>query len=237
MLDRLKLAKRVDRIVVCTSTNSQDDRLVDLAVAEGVDYFRGDEDDVVDRLTKAATAFDVDFILSITADCPFSDPGYADLIVAAYEKTNADLIRALELPHGAYSYGVKADAFRRVLEIKDEKNSEVWSRYFTDTDIFQVYDLPIDNPVHRQPNLRMTLDYPEDLEFFRKIFACLYVPGKVFGLDEILQLLRDDPEIVEINRRLQKTLDQAVFNQIETTLRSRAGRDYWLWLDRATTPA
>jgi spore coat polysaccharide biosynthesis protein SpsF len=201
MLDRLKLAKRVDRIVICTSTNSQDDRLVDLAVAEGVDYFRGDEDDVVDRLTKAATCFDLDFALSITADCPFSDPGYADLIVAAYEKTNADLIRALGLPHGAYSYGVKIDAFRRVLEIKDEKNSEVWSRYFTDTDIFQVYDLPIDNPVHRQPNLRMTLDYPEDLEFFRKIFACLYVPGKVFGLDEILQLLRHDPEIVEINRR------------------------------------
>ena len=79
MLDRVKLAKRVDQIVVCTSTNPQDDRLVDLAVAEGVDYFRGDEDDVVDRLTKAATAFDLDFVLSITADCPFSDPGYADL--------------------------------------------------------------------------------------------------------------------------------------------------------------
>ena len=200
MLDRLKLAKRVDRIVVCTSTNSQDDRLVELAVAEGVDYFRGDEDDVVDRLTKAATAFDLDFVLSITADCPFSDPGYADLIVAAYERTNADLIRALDLPHGAYSYGVKTDAFRRVLEIKDEKNSEVWSRYFTDTDLFQVYDLPIDNPFHRQPHLRMTLDYPEDLEFFRKIFAHLYRAGKVFSLDEILQLLRDHPEIVEINR-------------------------------------
>lgn len=200
MLDRVKLAKRVDRIVVCTSTNPQDDRLADLAVAEGVDYFRGDEDDVVDRLTKAATAFDLDFILSITADCPFSDPGYADLIVAAYEKTNADLIRALDLPHGAYSYGVKTDAFRRVLEIKDEKNSEVWSRYFTDTDIFQVYDLPIENQAHRQPNLRMTLDYPEDLEFFRRVFASLYLPGRVFSLDEILQLLRDSPAIVEINR-------------------------------------
>ncbi|PYS67385.1 MAG: hypothetical protein DMF73_19450, partial [Acidobacteria bacterium] len=66
--------------------------------------------------------------------------------------------------------------------------------------MFQVYDLPIENPAHRQPNLRMTLDYPEDLEFFRRIFASLYVHGKVFSLDEILQLLHDNPAIVEINR-------------------------------------
>ncbi|HEY6218389.1 MAG TPA: NTP transferase domain-containing protein, partial [Pyrinomonadaceae bacterium] len=113
MLDRLKLAKRVDQIIVCTSTNPQDDPLIELAEAEGVASFRGDEDDVVKRLSDAATAFGLDYILSITADCPFSDPGYADRIVEAYLQTNADLIRALTLPHGAFSYGVKPEAFRK----------------------------------------------------------------------------------------------------------------------------
>ena len=71
MLDRLKLARRVDQIIVCTSTNPQDDQLVELAESEGVSFFRGDEDDVVKRISDAATAFDLDYILSITADCPF----------------------------------------------------------------------------------------------------------------------------------------------------------------------
>ena len=200
MLDRLKLAQRVDQIIVCTSTNPQDDPLIELAEAEGVSSFRGDEDDVVKRLADAATSFNLDYILSITADCPFSDPEYADRIVEAYLQTNADLIRALTLPHGAFSYGVKPEAFRKIVEIKDQTNTEVWGRYFTDTDLFKVYDLPIENDLHRQPGLRMTLDYPADLEFFRAVFAQLYRPGTVFTLDEILNFLRDHPEVVAINR-------------------------------------
>lgn len=199
MIERLKLAKLVDEIVVCTSTNPQDDGLEELAAQQGIGCFRGSEDDVVKRLADAATEHDAEYVLSITADCPFSDPDYADKIVATYEETGADLIRALDLPHGAYSYGVKPAAFRKVLEIKDETNTEVWSRYFTDLDLFTVLDLPIRNPRHLKPNLRMTLDYPDDLEFFRTVFSHLYEPGKVFSLDEVLDLLEQHPEIVSIN--------------------------------------
>ena len=198
MIDRLKLAKRVSEIIVCTSTNPQDDRLEDIAAAHGISCFRGDEDDVVKRLSDAATSFNLDYLLSITADCPFSDPQYADKIVETFEATNADLIRALELPHGAYSYGVKPTAFRRVLDIKDDTNTEVWTRYFTDTDLFTVLDLPIE-PRHKIPDLRMTLDYSEDLEFFKAVFARLYQPGKIFSLDEIIELLKVHPEITAIN--------------------------------------
>lgn len=221
MLDRLKLAQRVDEIIVCTSTNPQDDPLIELAEAEGVSSFRGDEDDVVKRLSDAATAFDLDYILSITADCPFSDPGYADRIVAAYLETNADLIRALTLPHGAFSYGVKPEAFRKIVEIKDQTNTEVWGRYFTDTDLFDVYDLPIENELHRQPGLRMTLDYPADLEFFRAVFAQLYRDGEVFTLDEILRLLRDHPEIVAINKDCAAPFQKRWLSQSSIKLKPR----------------
>lgn len=199
MIDRLKLAKSVSEIIICTSTNQQDDRLEDIASAEGISCFRGDEDDVVKRLSEAAERASLDYILSITADCPFSDPVYADRIVEMFKQTDADLIRALDLPHGAYSYGIKPSALRKVMEIKDDTNTEVWSRYFTDTDLFKVLDFPIDNPRHKQPELRMTLDYPEDLEFFKAVFARLYQPGKVFSFEEIIDLVETHPEIAAIN--------------------------------------
>ena len=221
MLDRLKLAKRVDQIIICTSTNPQDDRLVELAISEGVAHFRGDEDDVLKRLYGAAMASDIDYILNITADCPFADPAYADRIVDAFEETGADLIRALDLPHGAYSYGIKPSALKTVLDIKDDRNTEVWGHYFTDTDLLSVYDLPIGNPLHRQPDLRMTLDYPEDLEFFKAVFAELYRPGEVFGLDIILHFLKGHPEIVEMNHHCEENYRQRWTKQSKIKLKPR----------------
>jgi predicted dehydrogenase/spore coat polysaccharide biosynthesis protein SpsF (cytidylyltransferase family) len=199
MIDRLKLAKRVDQIIICTSTNPQDDPLEAIAEQEGIACFRGDEDDVVKRLSDAAVKYQLDYVLHITADCPFADPEYSDKIVEAFEKTGADFIRSLDLPHGAFIYGVNPAAFLKILEIKEDSDTEVWGRYFTDTDLFTVYDLRIDNPLHHQPELRMTLDYPEDLEFFRTVFAALYRPPAIFSLDEILLFLREHPEVVKIN--------------------------------------
>ena len=221
MIDRLKLAKRVDQIVICTSTNPQDDRLADLALTEGVAFFRGHEDDVLKRLYDAAVAFDIDYILSITADCPFVDPAYADRIVGAFESTNADLILASDLPHGAYSWGIKPSSLKTVLNIKDDENTEVWGRYFTDTDLFHVYNLPIDNPFHRQPSLRMTLDYQEDLEFFKAVFTHLHQPGKVFSLDDILNLVKEHPEIPEINRHCAETYKKRWTKQSDIRLKPR----------------
>ena len=221
MIERLKLAKRVDEIIICTSTNPQDDPLEALAKTEDISCFRGDEDDVIKRLSDAAEAFNLDYLLSITADCPFSDPDYADRIVKLYEESDADLICALDLPHGAFSYGVKPSAFRKVIEIKDDTNTEVWTRYFSDTALFKVLDLSIDDPRHRQPGLRMTLDYPEDLEFFKAVFSHLYRPGEVFSLDSIVDLLASHPEIVAINSHCTTAFKKRWIRQSSIKLKQR----------------
>ena len=170
-----------------------------LAAAERVECFRGDEEDVILRLSEASRAHDLDYALNITADCPLVDPWYADRIVEAYRETGADFIRAFDLPLGAFSYGLKPEAMAKVVEIKDDARTEVWGRYFTDTGLFRVHDLPIEDR-HRWPSLRMTLDYPEDYEFFKALWSGLDVPPQDASLDQILDFLRSHPEIVEINR-------------------------------------
>jgi len=199
MIHRLRKASSVDEIVICTSANPQDDPLEDLAAAEGVSCFRGDEEDVVRRLADACEARGLDYALNITADCPLVDPGYADRIAEEFERTGADLIRSFGLPHGAFSYGLKPAALKRVVEIKDSTRTEVWGRYFTDTDLFEVRDLPIEDR-HRWPDLRMTLDYPEDYEFFKALWSGMPAPPQDAALEEILGFLREHPEIIEINR-------------------------------------
>ena len=221
MLDRLKLAGKVDRIVICTSSDPQDAPLIDIAGENGVGCYCGDPDDVIARLSGAAEENDFDYVLNITGDCPFVDPVYVDKIVDAYERTGADLIRVFDLPHGAFSYGIRPAALKKILEIKQSNDTEVWGRYFTDTDLFHVYDLPVQNAFHRKPHLRMTLDYPEDLAFFEAVFKHLYREGSVFSLDDILQLLEEHPEIIELNRDCKGRFRKRFNSQSEISLKQR----------------
>ena len=199
MLDRLKLAKRVDQIVICTSGLEQDRPLGEIARESGVECYFGDPDDVLVRLLGAADKYGFDYILNITADCPLVDPAYADAIVEHFMETDADLIRQFELPHGAFSYGIKMEALRKVVEIKKSQDTEVWGKYFTDTGLFKVVDFDVANPFHRRPGLRLTIDYPEDLEVFEKIVNALYKEGEVFSLDQILSFIDDNPEVMRLN--------------------------------------
>jgi predicted dehydrogenase len=170
-------------------------------------------------LLGAADEFELDYILNITADCPFVDPDYADRIVEKYIETSADLIRQFDLPHGAFSYGIKVEALRKVVELKDSTDTEVWGRYFTDTGLFNVLDLDVKNKHHERPGLRMTLDYPEDYEFFKTIFDILYIEGEVFSLTSILSLLDTNPEIIELNKSCGQKFKKRFISQSEPMLK------------------
>lgn len=198
MLDRIRRAKRVNKIVICTSTNPQDDPLAQIAVQEGVSCYRGSEDDVLARLYGAAVKHGVDYVVNITADCPLVDPAHIDRIVKAYESTNADLISTSQLPAGQRPYGIKVDALGRVYEIKAESDTEVWEEYFTKSGLFYTLDLEVE-PEYRHPQLKTSLDYPDDYEFLKRLFNELYVHGKVFSLKDVLLLVRQHPEILSIN--------------------------------------
>jgi spore coat polysaccharide biosynthesis protein SpsF len=219
MIDRLKLAKNVDEIIICTSNNEQDRELGALAKDNNISCYFGDPDDVLVRLLGAADHFNLDYVLNITADCPFVDPIYADKIIEKYIETDSDLIRQFELPHGVFSYGIKIEALRKVVDIKDSSETEVWGRYFTDTGLFKVLDLDVTNIYHRRPGLRMTLDYPEDFIFFKAIFNALYEKDKVFSLTQILKFLDHHPEITEINKDCGLRFNKRFVSQSEPRLK------------------
>ncbi len=219
MIDRIKQAKNIDEIIICTSTEKQDEPLGEIAISNGIECFYGDPDDVLSRLYSAAEKYDLDYILNITADCPFVDPVYADNIIDAFVETNADLIRQFDLPHGVFSYGIKVEALKKVINIKDSADTEVWGRYFTDTGLFDIVDLDVVNEFHRRPGLRMTLDYPEDFEFFSAIFDALYDEGKVFTLNQILSFLDNNPGVVGINKNCSKKFRKRFYIQSEPNLK------------------
>lgn len=198
MIDRLKESDVLDEIIICTSTNPQDQVLVQIAQEENIRYFLGDEDDVILRLYEASKQFNLDYALNITADCPLVSIEYIDKIADAYQESNADFIRTLDLPHGFFSYGLKIDAMKKVCQIKKSKDTEVWGRYFTDTGLFKVVDIEIPQELQRK-DYRLTLDYPEDFEFFKKIYSHFGADTYKTSIYDIIKYLDENPEVVKIN--------------------------------------
>ena len=71
---RLKKCKLVDQIIVATSTNKDNDDLVNFLKLKKIKYFRGNEKDVLSRFFHAAKKFKFKTVIRITADCPLVDP-------------------------------------------------------------------------------------------------------------------------------------------------------------------
>lgn len=203
MINRLKLSGVLNRIILCTSTNPQDKPLADIAAKENIDYFLGSEEDVILRLYEASRKFKLDYAINVTADCPLVSLEYIEVIANKYRETNADFIRCEKLPVGLYSWGLKIDAMRRVCEIKKSGETEVWGRYFTDTGLFNVIDIEIPREYIR-PDYRLTLDYPEDFEVFKKIFEHFGDDADKASTLDIIKYLDDNPQVVAINKHCQE---------------------------------
>lgn len=202
LIDRLKLAKLPDLIVLCTSTHPDDAVLVDVARTSHIEYFRGSEDDKLDRYLNAALEYGLDFVVVTHGDNIFYEPGIIDGVIELHLRAKADYITCTGLPLGTSPQGIKFEALERVCQIKDETDTEVWEGYFTNAGLFEVEYLEVAEEL-RHPEIRMTLDYADDYEFFKQIFDRLYSPGKVFSLRDVISLLGDNPGLMDINRNAQ----------------------------------
>lgn len=199
MIDRIKRASQIDQIIVATSTHPQDDELVLLLDQYNIASYRGHESDVLDRLHRTASFYDLDYIVNVTADCPLVDPQYIDRVVDFYRqaKDKPDLITCFDLPHGMYSYGIKPSALEKVLEIKQSDDTEVWGKYFTDLDCFHTHQLKI-NPTDRS-RLRLTLDYPEDYEMLKALYAGFDNNMSSASVVDVIQYCNSHPDLIAIN--------------------------------------
>lgn len=208
LIERVKLAKLPQQIVLCTTVLPEDDPLEQIATRTGISTFRGHPTDILMRWLKAAEHYRVDFIVSADGDDIFCDPEHIDKIVEHFLKTDADYIVCRGLPFGAAPTGIKVGALRKICELKLDEDTEGQSRYFIQTGLFRVEYLDTTDPELNHPEIRMTLDYPEDFEFFKAVFQHLYQPGKIFSLRKVIKLLEQHPEIVKINQHMQKAYEE-----------------------------
>lgn len=204
LVRRVKKSKLADIIVLCTTTLKEDEILCKVALQQGLKCFRGPAKDKLVRWLEAAERFAVEFFVTVDGDDLFYEPELIDLAFAQYAKTHPDFIEAQGLIGGAFTYAIKTAALRKVCQIKATDDTEMMWVYFKETGLFRVEELKNAPDIYKRPEIRMTLDYPDDLRFFQTVVAGLGGVKKDLDLKKIIEYLDRNPEVIKINQYLQK---------------------------------
>lgn len=199
VIDRLRHAKRLEEIVIATTTETQDDVIVRFCVENGVPFFKGSEKDLLDRYYQAARMFIADPIVRITADCPVIDPTIVDEVVEMFLRDEFDVCGiAGEFPDGldctVFSFRALEDAWRHA-SLPSERE-HVGPYLDKHPEKYRIGEL---KKFEGLGHLRWTLDEEADYRFLSEVFDRLYDPARIFLTEDILDLLEREPELKEIN--------------------------------------
>lgn len=205
LVRRLRAATTLNDVVVATADNEENRPIVEICNAEGIPCYAGSETDLVDRFYQAGLAFEADALIRVTGDCPLVDPDIVDRMVSWYRWHDGQVDFMANNRPPSYPHGLDVELFsmkalkRQHDEISDPFQREWFTLNFTDPAMgFRIQNLPFDRDLSSH---RWTVDFPEDMELVRQIFAALDRPDRIFHMADVLSLLEKHPELSKINAR------------------------------------
>lgn len=209
LLDRVCASRFIDdpkRVVVCTTEDTSDDPLVEIVESYGASVFRGSRDDIIRRFHDAMVAFDLDAVIQVDGDDPLTETLYMDRTMEALlADPELGIVTCEGLPLGTASKSFSRVAMEKVIQhYRSGQNDTGFIYFFTKTGLFKTGTVKVEGPKHVNDRIRLTLDYEEDFALFVRIFETLYRSGEVFGLAEVVELARRQPELMEINGNLNE---------------------------------
>jgi len=201
LFERLKRARRIDKVVFCTTIMPEDDPLAQLARSSGVICHRGPVEDVLGRMLGAVEGREVDLMLRVTGDDILVDPEYADVAIEHHLAVNAEYTDHKALPSGTEVEVFDARLMARIHRLaRAPEGTEYLTFYVTHhPDQFRVASAPVEAEHAR--NWRLTLDTPEDYKVISALLEAMRGRGKAldYSLNDIVEFFTTNPEVLAIN--------------------------------------
>ena len=205
-IERIRRSRRIDRLIVATSTHPSDDPLTELCQSRKIDCFRGSLDDVLDRLYRAALSLSPDYVVRLTGDCPLTDPAVIDGVVDFCVTGGFDYAsNALEptFPDGLDVEVMKFACLREAWKLAGlpSQREHVTPYIYQQPEKFGI------GSFKREPDissLRWTVDEKRDFQLVSRIYAALYPSNQTFSTDDILAYLAGHPELQEFNASIER---------------------------------
>ena len=199
LLNRLEKAKYINKIVVATTENEEDNELEKYINHIGFDCIKGDRNNVLNRYCKAALRYKADIIVRVTGDCPLVDSSIVDKLILEFKDKNIDYISNRMPPTFPDGLDVEVFTIKSLLFASNNATSLYDKEHVTPFLINskKITIGNIANPIDYS-HLRWTVDELADFLVVEKIFKHFY-PKKDFSWTEVIKLYERDPKIFNNN--------------------------------------
>jgi spore coat polysaccharide biosynthesis protein SpsF len=213
VINRVNYSNLIDEIVIATTDAKEDDEIEKFCKNNDFYFYRGSQEDVLDRYYQTAKFYKVDLIVRITADCPLISPEIIDKVIKYYLDNKEKVDYVSNTLERTYPRGMDVEVFSfKALETawqkakKQHQREHVTPYIYENSDTFNLSC--IKNEKDLSP-LRLTVDEEKDLELVKEIYKRLDRKGSIFYLKDIVKLLAKHPELKLMNEEVkQKSINQ-----------------------------
>lgn len=202
IVERLKRSRYLDDVVVATTVNDADEPIVKLCGEIGCTYYRGSEEDVLQRVLDAAKSVDADLIVEITGDCPVIDWRHVDHLIEMFfsgEYDYAANVITRSFPRGFDTQVFPVSVLEEVNRLtQDPADHEHVSLYiYSHPEKFRLLNWHAEGEMFH-PELEITLDTPQDYSLIKAVYEMLYPKNHDFSAEDVVRLLLDNRELSSI---------------------------------------
>jgi spore coat polysaccharide biosynthesis protein SpsF len=197
--------KVIDEIVLGISEGDENLAFVELAKIKKCSYIIGNEDDVLGRLVQCGEKGNATDVFRVTTESPFT---YFEAIEPAWEghiRGNYDFTCLDHVPDGSGFEIIKLETLTYAHDHGEKKHrSEFCSLYIRENaEHFNIQQIE-PPPEVKRTDIRLTIDYPEDLILCRILYSQFKEKAPFIPLAELIQYLDDNPDIKKIVEPLVK---------------------------------
>ncbi len=211
LIERCKKIKMIDQIIVATSDQDNDRKIVEYCKNTQIKVFTGSEKNVLERIYKAAKTYKIKNIIRFTADCPLIDPQVINDQIDYFINNNLEycflgLSHAEGICSDIFSFNLLEDAYLN--HDKDDEKEHITPYFHKRKKIYRVrsYENGSDDS-----KFRIVLDCKEDLKVIEILINNLYEKNANFTIQDIKKFLTNNPNVYKINSNIKRNESYDVF--------------------------
>lgn len=191
VINLCKHTEGISNIVLATSIEKSDDPLVGYAEENGLDYYRGELDNVALRFLLTMKEYGFDAALRVNGDSPLNAPALLEQGIGLYKKHNYDLVTNVQkrtFPYGMSVEVVGVDAMSLAYSMMSEKShfEHVTQFFYQNEDYFKIYN--IESGREDYQNVRMAVDTIDDFTRFKWIISQAREDILSYSYDDLINL-------------------------------------------------
>ena len=211
LIKRLQTTFENKQIILATTNLKEDDKLIEIAISQNIGFFRGPEENVLDRIIFSCAQFkDCSNIVRVTGDNPLTDPTILKKMIFEHNKNQCDYTFTESIPVGTRPEIISLKFLKFLSKNIKNKNNTEYLTFYLKKDLGQIKNLFEINYEQINSNETLTVDTFEDLEFLKSIFEELN-SNYLVSLKDIIKIINFKKMIKNSSNIKPKILDSEIF--------------------------